>query len=157
MPTFKMSLVVSVPEPSRRTWHAVVHDLVSFACFTQHTIVLEYYALRNDLNFLRDIHCTCRYHLERGFIGFKDSRFRWFSPNVQMMFRINADTTGVKPIIACVNKQAHALNEALVQRNVDCICSYSKHDELFTQQSHHASSRARVAVVDECNDVGRCA
>jgi hypothetical protein len=54
-----------------------------------------------------------RYHIDRGYVGFRNGRFRWHNPNVQMLFRIDdpADA-GTKPVIACVRPVSHSLTNS---------------------------------------------
>lgn len=64
------------------------------------------------------------YHLERGFVGFRDGRFRWFHPNVQMMFSVGRDS-GAAPVLAYVDAERTAVGLQL--RNVCLLLADADH------------------------------
>ena len=66
------------------------------------------------------------YHIERGFVGFKDRRFRWFNPNVQMLFRINAEApAGEAPVVAYVDAERTTVGLQLL--NVSLLKAHPEH------------------------------
>ena len=80
------------------------------------------------------------YKLEHGFVGFRDRRFQWFSPNVQMMFLVNQSGSNASPMVAYVD--AERTFSGLQLRNV----------ALLTKDPEHGFKEPNIIQVIGTND-----